>query len=121
MFNLHKPDSFGNTAWFIFVVFVWATGFYRAKRAGAGTYIAQNHKRCSASTPTFTHIRARPTLTNGMKFKVVHNAAHIAVIFAHRQANFQPLRAFGPAFSGRIFEDGKFEHEKLFPLTKLQI
>ena len=95
VFYLHQFDGFGNTAWFVGIVFIGSTGFHRTKRTRARTDISQNHKSGRASTPTFTHVWAIAALTDGVQFIFIHQTAHAAIVFTNGQLDPEPVRFFG--------------------------
>jgi hypothetical protein len=106
----HEPDGFGHAPRFVFVVLVGAAGLDGTKRTRTRTHIAQNHKRSGTSPPAFAHVGAVAALADGVQLKIIDDTPHVAVVLAHREADFEPLGSLGARGRSRCIDYRKFDH-----------
>ena len=74
-----------------------------AEAAATSTYIAENHKSGSASTPTFCQIRTSPADTNRMQAVLFQRPANKRIAIVAPKIYLQPL-----GFSSYIHRTNKY-------------
>jgi hypothetical protein len=112
MFDLHELDGLGHSARLIGIQLGGFACGYGAEGAGAGTDIAEDHKRGRTFAPALAHVGAVAALANGMQFIFVDDLAHHPKILAHGEFDAQPFGFFGALwlfFGWCLAGDGQFE------------
>src|SRR5690606_30665568 len=84
----------------------WSPGSYGTKTTGAGADIAEYHKRSSAGTPAFSHIRAVAAFADRMQLVGIHHLAYVPVTFTGWQPYAQPVRLFNADSLGNFRLNG---------------
>jgi hypothetical protein len=88
----HLLDALGNLLGLILIGRQWAASSGGTEAAITSTDIAQDHKCCSATTPTLGLIGTHTACANGMQAAPLNDLLHLSRISRATQANFEPVR-----------------------------
>ncbi len=89
--QIHAGDRLGHAGGLAEVELGRAAGLYRAKGAGTGADVTQNHDGGGATAPAFAHVRALSTLAYGVQTVRIDDLAHLLVFVAGGELGAEPI------------------------------